>query len=66
MAGRWTGWQNSLGNLARCQRAGSDRIRNRLHRTFFVAFVIMAFVALLAAVSYVFVIGPVKEIAWEG
>lgn len=33
MAGRWTGWQNSLGNLARCQRAGSDRIRNRLHRT---------------------------------
>jgi|SRR5438034_7058225 len=50
----------------RCQRAGSDRIRNRLHRTFFVAFVIMAFVALLAAVSYVFVIGPVKEIAWEG
>jgi len=33
---------------------------------FFVAFVIMAFVALLAAVSYFFVIGPVKEIAWEG
>jgi len=31
-----------------------------------VAFVIMAVAALLAAVSYIFVIGPLKEIAWEG
>ena len=29
------------------------------------AFVIMAIVALLAALSYFFVIGPVKEIAWH-
>jgi ACS family glucarate transporter-like MFS transporter len=33
---------------------------------FFVAFVVMAVVAMLAALSYFFVIGPVKEIAWEG
>jgi hypothetical protein len=33
---------------------------------FLVAFVIMAAVAMLAALSYIFVIGPVKEIAWEG
>ena len=33
---------------------------------FLAAFVIMAAVAMLAALSYIFVIGPVKEIAWEG
>jgi len=32
---------------------------------FFAAFVIMAVVALLAALSYFYVIGAVKEIAWE-
>jgi hypothetical protein len=33
---------------------------------FFMAFAIMAVVAMLAALSYFFVIGPVKEVAWEG
>jgi hypothetical protein len=29
------------------------------------AFVIMAVVAILAALSYFFVIGPIKEISWS-
>ncbi len=50
----------------RYHRAGSNGFVIDYNGRFFVAFVIMAVVALLAAVSYIFVIGPVKEIAWEG
>ncbi len=65
MAGRWTGLQNFLGNLAGViAPAVTGFVIDRTGR-FLVAFVIMAVVALLAALSYFFVIGPVKEIAWE-
>ena len=66
MAGRWTGWQNFVGNLAGVIAPAVTGFVIDYTGRFFVAFVIMAVVALLAAVSYIFVIDPVKEIAWEG
>ncbi len=66
MAARWTGWQNFLGNLAGVIAPAVTGFVIDYAGRFFLAFVIMAVVALLAAVSYILVFGPVKEIAWEG
>jgi len=66
MAGRWTGFQNFLGNLAGIIAPAVTGFVIDYTGHFFMAFVIMAVVALLAALSYFFVIGPVKEIVWEG
>src|SRR5260370_10052838 len=65
MAGRWTGLQNFLGNLAGIIAPAVTGFVVDYTGHFFVAFVIMAVVAMLAALSYFFVIGPLKEIAWE-
>jgi ACS family D-galactonate transporter-like MFS transporter len=66
MAGRWTGFQNFLGNLAGIIAPAVTGFVVDYTGHFIPAFVIMAVVAMLAALSYFFVIGPVKEIAWEG
>ncbi len=65
MAGRWTGLQNFLGNLAGIIAPAVTGFLVDYTGRFFLAFVIMAIVAMLAALSYFFVIGPLKEIAWE-
>jgi MFS family permease len=65
MAGRWTGLQNFLGNLAGIIAPAATGFVVDYSGRFFAAFVIMAVVAMLAALSYIFVIGPVKEIAWK-
>ena len=65
MTGRWTGLQNFVGNLAGFLVPTVTGFVVDLTGHFFAAFVIMAVVALLAALSYFFVIGPVKEAAWE-
>jgi len=65
MAGRWTGLQNFVGNLAGVIAPAVTGFVIDYTGRFFVAFVIMAVIALLAALSYIFVIGAVKEIAWE-
>jgi len=66
MAGRWTGLQNLLGNLAGIIAPAVTGFVIDYTGHFIMAFVIMAIVAALAALSYFFVIGPVKEVAWEG
>ncbi len=66
MAGRWTGLQNFVGNLAGVTAPAVTGFVIDYTGRFFVAFVIMAVVALLAALSYIFFVGPVKEIAWKG
>jgi MFS transporter, ACS family, D-galactonate transporter len=66
MAGRWTGFQNFLGNLAGVIAPAVTGFVVEHTGRFFVAFVIMAAVALLAAFSYIFIIGPVRETVWEG
>jgi ACS family D-galactonate transporter-like MFS transporter len=64
-AGRWTGLQNFFGNLAGV--IGPTLTGFVIDRTgrFFLAFVIMAIVALLAAFSWICVVGPVRPIAWK-
>jgi ACS family D-galactonate transporter-like MFS transporter len=65
MAGRWTGLQNLMGNLAGIIAPAVTGFVIDYTGRFIVAFAIMAVVAMLAALSYFFVIGPVQEIAWE-
>jgi MFS family permease len=65
MAGRWTGLQNFLGNLAGFIVPVVTGFVIDYTGHFLAAFVIMAIVGLLASVSYIFVIGPVKQIAWQ-
>jgi len=65
MAGRWTGFQNFLGNLAGFIVPVVTGFVIDYTGHFLAAFVIMAIVGLLASVSYIFVIGPVKQIAWQ-
>jgi MFS transporter, ACS family, D-galactonate transporter len=64
-AGRWTGLQNFLGNLAGV--IGPTVTGFVVDRTgrFLLAFIIMAIVALLAAFSWICVVGPVRPIAWK-
>src|SRR3984893_3384333 len=59
MAGRWTGLQNFLGNLAGFLAPTVTGFVVDFTGHFFMAFAIMAVVAMLAALSYFFVIGPV-------
>jgi MFS transporter, ACS family, D-galactonate transporter len=65
MAGRWAGVQNFFGNFAGILAPAVTGFVVDYTGRFFLAFVIMAVVALLAAVSYICVIGPVKEVVWE-
>jgi MFS transporter, ACS family, D-galactonate transporter len=65
MTGRWTGFQNFLGNLAGIIAPAVTGFVVDYTGHFILDFVIMAVVALLGALSYFYVIGPVKEIAWE-
>jgi ACS family D-galactonate transporter-like MFS transporter len=65
MAGRWAGLQNFFGNFAGIIAPAVTGFVVDYTGRFFLAFVIMAIVALMAAVSYIFVIGPVQEIVWE-
>jgi len=65
MAGRWTGLQNFLGNLAGVIAPATTGFVVQYTGHFIVAFVIMAAVSAFAAISYFFVIGPVEEISWE-
>jgi MFS transporter, ACS family, D-galactonate transporter len=65
-AGRWTGFQNFVGNLAGI--AAPWLTGFVLERTghFSWAFVIMTGVALLGAASWFFIVGPVEPVVWAG
>jgi MFS family permease len=65
MAGRWTGFQNFVGNLAGFFAPTVTGFVVGRTGHYFLAFVIMAIVAVGAALCYFFVIGPVEEIVWE-
>jgi MFS transporter, ACS family, D-galactonate transporter len=65
MAGRWTGLQNFVGNFAGFVGPIVTGFVVEYTGRFLLAFVIMAIVGVLAALSYFFVTGPVREIAWE-
>jgi MFS transporter, ACS family, D-galactonate transporter len=65
-AGRWTGFQNFAGNLAGVVAPALTGFV--LDRTghFYWAFAILTAVALTGAAAWVFVIGPIEQVAWHG
>lgn len=64
-AGRWTGFQNCVGNLAGF--VAPTLTGFVLDRTghFYWAFAIVAAVALMGAASWLFLIGPVEPVVWR-
>ena len=64
-AGRWTGFQNFVGNLAGV--AAPALTGFVLDRTgqFYWALLILMCVALAGAASWIFVVGPVEQVSWR-
>jgi len=64
-AGRWTGVQNFVGNLSGVMAPALAGFVVDRTGQFFWPFVITAGVCLLGAISWVFVVGPVRQVAWK-
>jgi MFS family permease len=65
-AGRWTSLQNGIGNLSGIAAAWITGIAvDRVH-SFVPAFVLAAIVTLTGAAMWGMVVGPVKQVKWEG
>jgi MFS family permease len=64
-AGRWTGFQNFVGNLAGVVAPATTGFV--LDRTghFYWAFAILTVLALTGAASWVFLVGPVEPVVWQ-
>ena len=63
-AGRWTGVQNVFGSLAGILAPAITGFVVDRTGEFFWAFVILAGVAIVGAVSWVFIVGPVEPVEW--
>jgi MFS family permease len=64
-AGRWTGLQNFMGNLAGILAPALTGIVVDRTGHFFWAFAITACVSLLGSIAYIFAIGPVEPVIWN-
>jgi MFS family permease len=64
-AGRWTGFQNFVGNLAGIVAPSLTGFVLERSGHFSWAFVIVTGVALLGTVSWVFIVGPVEPVIWD-
>jgi MFS family permease len=64
-AGRWTGFQNFVGNLAGVVAPALTGFV--LDRTghFYWAFLVLTGVGLIGTASWVFLVGPVEQVAWD-
>jgi MFS family permease len=64
-AGRWTGFQNFVGNLAGVVAPAVTGLV--LDRTghFYWAFAILTSVALIGTTSWLFLVGPVEQVVWQ-
>lgn len=63
-AGRWTGLQNFVGNFAGIVAPALTGFVLERTGNFFWPFAITAVMCLLGAASWIFLIGPVKQVAW--
>jgi MFS transporter, ACS family, D-galactonate transporter len=63
-SGKWTGLQNFTGNLAGWIAPILIGLIVQSTGSFFYVFVITSVVTLLGAVSWIFIVGPVKPIRW--
>jgi len=64
-AGRWTGFQNFIGNFAGVVAPALTGFVLDRTGQFYWAFVILTGVALAGAVCFVFVVGPVEQVVWH-
>jgi nitrate/nitrite transporter NarK len=63
-AGKWTGLQNAVGNVAGVTMPWiTGKIVQETH-SFYWAFVLVAMMVTVGAVSYAFLVGRVEPIAW--
>jgi MFS transporter, ACS family, D-galactonate transporter len=65
-AGKWTGLQNCLGNMAGVTAPMVTGFIVQATGMFWMAFAVAAAVLLVGAACYLFVIGPVETIDWSG
>lgn len=65
-AGRWTGVQNFVGNLSGVVAPALTGFVLDRTGQFFWPFVIAGGVCVLGAISWVFVVGPVRQVEWRG
>lgn len=66
VAGRWTGLQNAIGNLAGVVVAPLTGLVVDRTGQFWWAFVVAATITLLGGVSWVFLTGPLAQVKWPG
>ena len=64
-AGRWTGFQNFVGNLAGVVAPAVTGLVLDRTGQFYWAFAILTAVALTGATSFVFLVGPVEQVIWH-
>ena len=64
-AGRWTGFQNFVGNLAGVVAPSVTGLVVDRTGHFYWAFLIVTAVALIGTVCWVFVIGPIEQVPWN-
>jgi MFS transporter, ACS family, D-galactonate transporter len=64
VAGKWTGLQNFVGNFAGIIAPSLTGWVVGRTGQFFWAFAITGFVSVLGGVAWIFVVGPLKEVAW--
>jgi cyanate permease len=64
-AGKWTGMQNFVGNLAGITMGWvTGKIVEQTH-SFYLAFVLVAVMVVIGAASYAFIVGRVETIRWR-
>jgi MFS family permease len=64
-SGKWTGLENFLGNLAGWIAPAVIGLIVQRTGSFFYVFVITSVMTLLGAVSWIFIVGPIKPIQWS-
>jgi predicted MFS family arabinose efflux permease len=64
-AGKWTGMQNAVGNLAGITMGWATGQILKQTQSFHLAFVLVAVMVVIGAASYAFVIGRIEPIRWK-
>jgi MFS transporter, ACS family, D-galactonate transporter len=64
-AGKWTGLQNFLGNLAGWIAPVMTGLVVDKTGRFFWAFIITAVIALLGSLSWIFIVGALRQVDWS-
>jgi MFS family permease len=64
-AGRWTGLQNFVGNLSGIVAPALTGFVLERTGHFYWPFAILTLVAFIGSLSWVFLVGPVREVNWQ-